>query len=342
MAQFNKKVSKNKKTVVATESAKKLIIDVFSVAATDNETQISLFVIDFLRIHDIAYTIDLYGNIIAKKGNADNVYVSHLDTVHEYPNGYNIVTSNRVITAYDNNKRQIGCGGDDKAGVAACLMLLTILDDVLCVFFSREEGGGVGSSNIDMSIFQDAKFIVGIDRWGNSDIVTNYMGDKTTSNAFNKAIKQVRKNYGYKHAEGMFTDVFNLFNRNVNVCCVNISCGYYSHHSAIETQDIDELFTAVLLCRDLSYLPQRYEYDKPYKPYKTYKTYNGAGYKSYGRLEEHCQKCGCLLVANEYQVCEQCTVSNNSCEYCGDWLISTWERDNNTCSVCADKMLCYF
>ena len=227
----------------------------YTPATTTNETGISIYISQYLDSLNISYEIDISGNIIITKGESKNYpcFVAHLDTVHDYSNGFNIMLTkdrNNLI-AYDNNGQRVGSGGDDRNGIFVCLYLLSVVNNIKVVIFSREETGGIGSGEIDLSFFKDCSFIASIDRWGNSDFISDYSGDKTCSDDFLEATKGIFDRYGYKQASGYFTDAFNLMNRKVGISCMNLSCGYYQHHSDQEYTCLSELWACCLLSTEL-------------------------------------------------------------------------------------------
>jgi len=243
----------------------------FSIPATStNETGISIYISQYLDSQNISYHVDISGNIIVTKGISQSYpcFVSHLDTVHDYENGFNIVLSkdkNNLI-AFDDDKQRVGCGGDDRNGIFTCLYLLSVVNNIKVVFFSREETGGIGSGEIDLDYFTDCSFIASIDRWGNSDFISDYSGDSSCCDDFLTRSEGIFDRYGYKQASGYFTDSFNLMGRGVDITCMNLSCGYYQHHSDKEYTCLSELWACCLLSAELCKLADTI-YDHTPKPY---------------------------------------------------------------------------
>jgi len=254
-----------------------LAYEVFSVPSTNhNEASMILWLSRVLDDLQVEYYIDDYGNMLVAKGaeGAGNYpcFCAHLDTVHMYPNGFNVncdlVEGRDYLYAVDDANKRVGVGGDDKCGIFACVHLLTKLERVKVVFFSQEESGGTGSSNVDMDFFKDCKFFAGIDRWNGHDVINNYGGSFTTSKAFRKATTEIFKTYDYKGNSGFFTDVFNVQERGVGISCMNLSCGYYCHHTEKEYVDLNELYHCCLLCEELAALPGTYYFTPPPLQYK--------------------------------------------------------------------------
>ncbi len=339
MSASDKRTKKNKKTMPCPDSDLLSMLELFNVpAGQNNELLIGKFILDNCAL---PAKIDNWGNIIIRKGNAETfpVFVCHIDTVHDYEEGFEAYLLGRDIVAADANGYQVGCGGDDKCGVWTCLELLKRLDNVLCVFFSKEEGGGEGSSNIDMKIFEGARFVAGIDRWGNSDIINDYMGDNTTSQAFCKDVKHIRKMFNYKYQYGMFTDSMNLFDRDIGIVCINVSCGYYMHHTDNEIVNVDELFTALMFCLHLADLNKVYSHKKPKRKITRYNynlkyDHNKHSVYEKGSADRYCKECGILLWEREIDICIRCEESVEICETCGVILQYTDERAAKQCFPC--------
>lgn len=248
----------------------KKAIEVFKIPSTSyNEISMSIYILGELeRIGGIQYQIDDYANIIAVKGTAEfyPCFCAHLDTVHTYPNGFRLLykktETRKYLFAADKDDKSVGIGGDDKCGVFTCLYLLERLDHVKIIFFSQEESGGIGSSNIELEVFDDCQFLGGVDRWNGHDFVNRYSGEHTISKAFNKDIKSLLKKHGYSFNTGLFTDSFNVMERGIDLSCFNLSCGYYSHHSKNEYVDLNELYLCCMVCEELARLSDiRYDHE---------------------------------------------------------------------------------
>ena len=225
-------------------------------ANSENEKMIYFYLREWLKEHNIGNYTDEEGNLIAIKGKGTKpCIVSHMDTVHKIHKQFDVFESkgkdgNIIISAYS-GKHQVGVGGDDKCGIYACLYMLERFENIKAIFFSREESGLVGSSNIDHSEFDDCGYIIQLDRWGSTDFICNYNGDKTVSDKYLEKVAYTLENFGYKQTSGLITDSINLFNDSVGISCVNVSCGYYSHHSNSEIIDVNELWNAVLFAEQI-------------------------------------------------------------------------------------------
>jgi di/tripeptidase len=189
--------------------------------------------------------VDKHGNIFVTKGEAKNypILVSHTDTVFgQYSKSYEpILINNKTFIGFNNITGELeGLGADDKNGIWICLCALRNFPILKCAFFVGEEIGGIGSINCDMNFFSNAKYIIQCDRRGNSDCVTEINGTKIASNQFIKDLNLKHNNYREKR--GLFTDVYNLVQRKVNVSCINLSCGYYDPHTPNEHTIVKDLY----------------------------------------------------------------------------------------------------
>ena len=296
-----------------------------------NEKSITLYLCDILDNLKISYSIDDYGNIIVVKGKS-NLYPcfsAHLDTVHVYNNGYKLFYQKEKDRTYlfagDNDKKSVGIGGDDKCGIFACLYLLKRIDNIKIIFFSREETGGIGSSNINLDILNDCKFLASIDRWNGHDFINQYSGQGTISKSFKKAIAPILKKYNYSYNSGLFTDCFNVMERGVNLSCFNVSCGYYSHHSSNEYVDLNELYNSCLLCEEIAKLPDCYEHKYHINKFEA-KEWN------YPALDRRKYKFDYQDEDDKYNFNDNIPV----CECCGIELLS---YEHKYCSVCSPYMI---
>ena len=124
------------------------------------------YVCSFLRKKKISYIIDVEGNIIATKGKAEfyPCIASHLDTVQPFDNNltYKILSNNdrENLRAYDKDGKRAGIGADDKNGILCCFEMLKRFDNIKAVFFTQEESGLIGSTNISHEHFKDVGYII--------------------------------------------------------------------------------------------------------------------------------------------------------------------------------------
>jgi hypothetical protein len=323
-------------------------IDLFSVESTlYNEASISIYICGELRKLKIPYSIDSYGNIIVTKGNAPfNCFCAHLDTVHIYNNGFNLYSyeqsGHKYFKARDNDKKTIGIGGDDKNGIFVCLYLLSVIEDIKVIFFSCEESGGTGSGNINLNVFDDCKFLGGVDRWNGHDFINKYGGNYTISKDFSKDIKPLLKKYDYSFNSGLFTDSFNIMERGINISCFNISCGYYMHHSNNEYIDLNELWNCCLLCAEICELKSIYNHIVPIKhEIKVYNDWTYSNKWNYNEIDDsnipRCKICDIELLPGEIEsgYCYNCQAEGitRRCEICDTELT---DNENRFCFDCLE------
>ena len=252
----NQKTGLNPRIEMPEEEYSKLIELLYVQANSENEKMIYFYLREWLNKRYITNYTDETGNLVAVKGQGTKpCIVSHMDTVHKIHKEFDIFESigddgNKIVSAYS-GKHQVGVGGDDKCGIYACLYMLEHFDDIKVIFFTREEVGLIGSSNIDHDEFDDCGYIIQLDRWGSSDFICNYSNDKTVSDKYISKISGTLHNYSYNQTSGLITDSINLFNDSIGISCVNVSCGYYSHHSNSEIIDVNELWHSVLFTEQI-------------------------------------------------------------------------------------------
>jgi len=212
-----------------------------------NSKKMSNYIIGRLSSEGIKVEKDVSGNIYATKGNAD-VYpcvVSHIDTVHKIvpEENYKVVeTDNKAFAIDPVSMKFTGIGGDDKCGIYICIELMKRVKNIKAVFFVDEEVGCVGSSQADLSFFDNVGYLVQADRKGYADVVSQLCGVKVASDAFMQVIKPVMDSYLKEECKtGGLTDIHELKMSGVNVSAINLSCAYYNPHQDNEYIDLDQL-----------------------------------------------------------------------------------------------------
>lgn len=187
---------------------------------------------------------DKKGNLLVTKGKADTYpcLSAHIDQVrnHTHPKDFQVLQVDNILMGWSTKlKQQCGLGADDKNGVFICLNALEKYDNIKIAFFVDEEIGCCGSSAVDMSFFDDCRFVIEPDRRDGYDFISCMSGVEVCSDDFIKA--SGFENFGYKFDEGSVTDVLTLLERGLKISCLNLSCGYYHPHTDQEVTDIDEL-----------------------------------------------------------------------------------------------------
>jgi len=252
MSYNNKKVALNPKNGMPTNRLNDLIELANIQASSGNEKMMYHYVCSWLEDRNIPYETDAIGNVLATKGKSDMypMIASHLDTVHDIHKEFKVMSSkgkdgNLMLSAFSGAK-QVGVGGDDKCGIFTNLYMLEKIDNIKAVFFTQEEVGLIGSGNADVDWFDDVGYIIQLDRWGSSDFISIYGGESTISDEFADSINDVMDEYGFKHTEGLITDSIGLWSDGIGISCVNVSCGYYQHHTDDEVIDTNELWNSVM------------------------------------------------------------------------------------------------
>lgn len=231
---------------------------------TYKEDMMIEFISEWLSKENIPFVIDEYGNVYATKQvedvSEDFFYpcvVSHTDTVHNLDT-INVVTENlpnaqnvfkESYRAYNDEGKPTGIGGDDKAGVFACLTLLKELPYLKAAFFVSEETGCHGSKKADKSFFSNVCYAIQFDSPENHMISEFCMGlplfnrESEFFGVCNRVLSEgisVEPQY-MKHP---YTDVFALKSL-FDFPCINIPIGYYRYHTPNEYVVIDDVFNGV-------------------------------------------------------------------------------------------------
>lgn len=231
---------------------KDLLYNIVAIQATSTEdSEINKYIVDSLKkIQNVKVEKDAFGNIYATKGNGKNGYkciVAHTDTVHSMESNRKIFVHGDILFAMADNKyeskyyssssqiKQVGIGGDDKAGIYACLKAMQDFDDIKSVYFRFEETGCRGSSASNIKFFDDCNFVVQCDRKGSDDFITFTNGITIASEEFKKKMEPINLKYGFSSNNGSSTDVGMLKKKGLKVSACNISSGYYDPHYSYET-----------------------------------------------------------------------------------------------------------
>ena len=225
------------------------------IAPSEQEFAMQNFLMNFLiDVEDVDFMIDQSGNILVTKGESETYpcICAHMDEVFDSREvlGRVPVEENGKWTGYSiANDSECGLGADDKNGIYIALEALRILPAVKVVFTVSEEQGGIGASEVELSFFDDCRFVLEADRKGNSDLIIQAGGIDLCSDEFLKALREVRNKYHYRKQRGLLTDVMVLKDRGLDVSCLNISCGYYEPHTLREytvSEDLEKALNFVM------------------------------------------------------------------------------------------------
>jgi hypothetical protein len=145
------------------------------------------------RINDFKIMTDDIGNLMVVKqhpNNFDGVFpcvVAHTDTVHSIDSDHIDIrtvqrpnTCGEMKTALTGFKpgtvEPSGCGGDDKAGVFACLMLFEEFNNIKLFFPVAEETGCHGSKAANSEWFNDVGYFIQFDSPNNNTMSKTLLG----------------------------------------------------------------------------------------------------------------------------------------------------------------------
>jgi di/tripeptidase len=236
--------------------------------ATYREGMMVEFICDWLKNKEIPHYVDEQLNVYATKQTDKNIeffpcVISHTDTVH----GLNEINvreefllnsqkeSKLSLKAYDNHGNPTGIGGDDKAGVFACLTLLEELPNVKAAFFVSEETGCHGSKVADPEFFKNVGYGIQFDAPENW-MVTEYCWGQQLfdreSEFFEVCDTILTEGMGEdrEYLVHPYTDVYALRGK-FDFSCINFSIGYYDYHSSREYVVIEDVFNGIEMGRKM-------------------------------------------------------------------------------------------
>ena len=203
------------------------------------EAAIKKFVQEQLAGVELAVEEDTFGNIFITKGTAVSYpcVTAHLDEVHVPVEKY-LVIDGDMIYAVDATGERTGIGADDKNGLWIIIRLLHEKPLLKVALFVQEERDGEiagcrGSRACSLDFFNDVRYILAVDRKGDSEVVTVGKGDIRL--CYDDMFPpEILHKYGYECVPGGRTDVVALKERGLQVPCCNIGCGYYNAHKPDE------------------------------------------------------------------------------------------------------------
>ena len=254
---------------------KELLIKLYKInSPSKRENKMRSFIIRYVKtMKDVRIQSDKIGNIYLTKGESESypALVAHMDEVHNIRGEREIIELKGILFGYSmKDMKQVGIGADDKNGIWIALEALRTLPALKVLFTVQEEIGAVGASYASVKFFDDCRFVLECDRKGNSDIITSIYHEKICSDEFLYDIKPIFKSYGYSKNNGLLTDVAELRDNNLNLSCVNISCGYYNPHTDEEytvLKDLQNCLEMVLeICRSVTntYLHENHKFHNYY------------------------------------------------------------------------------
>ena len=242
------------------------------------------FILDFAIKNNITYKEDSYGNIylfkgVLKQGEFRPCVVAHMDTV-QTAQEYFITKKQKLqviesINDYGNifildNLLPMGIGGDDKAGVAIALDIISQKDKIMGAFFVEEEIGCRGAKNLDINMFNDVAYVMEFDAPSDNWISRVSWGVHLFNDCFYGKIKPLLKKYRQTRInyDDPFTDIQEI-KKKIPVNCINIFAGYQKQHTNFEFVVIEHAQKAAHLGIDLIDVLgnniSRYEYNPEQK-----------------------------------------------------------------------------
>jgi putative aminopeptidase FrvX len=258
---------------------KKLLKEILSIPSySGNESKLVHFICEFLEENKIPYKVDELFNIYCTKGDAD-IYpcvVAHTDTVHNN-NHIDVRTElkkncrnvlKEAYKGYNAKGKPTGIGGDDKAGVFACLTLLLELPALKAAFFVSEEIGCKGSKEADEAFFENVGYAIQF------DAPFDYMVTEVSSGVplfdrrsefFKKANTVLVEYIIPEYGSHPFTDVYAL-KKLFDFSCINLSIGYYDHHTADEYVILEDVENGIKIGREMIASLGYEKYKKRYVP----------------------------------------------------------------------------
>ena len=258
---------------------KKLLKEILSIPSySGNERKLVNFICEFLEKNKIPYKVDELFNIYCTKGDAD-IYpcvVAHTDTVHNN-NHIDVRTElkkncrnvlKEAYKGYNAKGKPTGIGGDDKAGVFACLTLLLELPALKAAFFVSEEIGCKGSKEADEAFFENVGYAIQF------DAPFDYMVTEVSSGVplfdrrsefFKKANNVLIEYIIPEYGSHPFTDVYAL-KKLFDFSCINLSIGYYEHHTANEYVILEDVENGIKIGREMIASLGYEKYKKRYVP----------------------------------------------------------------------------
>lgn len=209
------------------------------------EKKMRKFIKDWVRnnVGDAIIDQDRTGNVYVTRGLSDTYpcVVAHMDQVQKpHEKDFQVFNLNGNLYGFSGKAMEMrGLGADDKNGIWVALKCLQKYDVFKCAFFVGEEVGCVGSSEADMTFFDDCRWVIQCDRKNGGDLITDASFTELCSKEFVEAIHP--EQFGYKETKGMMTDVMTLKENGLKVSCVNMSCGYYRPHTEQEVTVFSQL-----------------------------------------------------------------------------------------------------
>jgi hypothetical protein len=189
------------------------------------------------------YKEDIHGNYYLMIGDKPStMFTCHLDTACSKQQKVNHVFHNNLVKTDGTSI----LGADDKAGMTVILYMIEKQIPGLYYFFIGEEVGCVGSGRlartwVDTEFCEHITKCVSFDRRGTTSVITHQLYGRCCSDVFasdlSSKFNSVESSFKFRPDDtGIYTDSAKFISLIPE--CTNISVGYYSEHSTVESQDV--------------------------------------------------------------------------------------------------------
>jgi hypothetical protein len=191
---------------------------------------------------------DQFGNrILRTDGGEGKIMIAcHTDTVHRLAGRQKIEALKGIARLPLKSMRDSNClGADDTAGIYAALRMIEAGVKATFVFHRQEEIGGRGSQWLADHYpkwIESFDVCLSLDRRGTTDIIVEQFGCRTASDLFAWDLADAL-NMEHSPAVGIFTDSANY--SHLIPECSNVSIGYQSEHTVLETLDLGYLESVI-------------------------------------------------------------------------------------------------
>ena len=161
-----------------------------------------------------------------------------------------------ALKAYNDQGQPTGIGGDDKAGVFACLTLLKELPFLKAAFFVSEETGCHGSQKANTKFFENVGYVIQFDAPENWMITERCFGQvlfDRNSEFFEVCDKVLSEGMVREDMDYMthpYTDVWALRSK-FDFSCINFSIGYYNYHTKNEYVVVEDVYNGINMGRKM-------------------------------------------------------------------------------------------
>jgi hypothetical protein len=234
---------------------KKLLMEILAIPSkTYEESAMIEWLLAYFKDKPYQCKRDAKGNVYVTKGTAGYYpcACSHTDTVWQ-PQKTTIIEAGDKLFAEDVAGSQVGCGGDDKAGIYICLQLLEKLPVLKAVFFVSEETGCHGARNSDTEWFLDVGYILEFDSPCDDIISFTSSGIRLfplEGPFFDKMFPVLKRHGVLEWQHHPYTDV-SVLKQKFSFPCMNLPAGYYRWHRHDEYVQMSVVDKCVTLGTDL-------------------------------------------------------------------------------------------